>query len=129
MNGDCCRINKLKAVPLLWISKDYRSIRESNHYIQCCAPISGGETRGFVPPTSVDSAAPPTTPPRSTPLTAPPDPPPNYTLLQNRHHPAYLSWNNGLTLNNDYSRLMIIMLSSPFHSDNRCTTSLRNSCR
>src|SRR6218665_1236297 len=54
-----CRINKLKAVPLLLISKDYRSIRESNHYIQGCAPISGGESRGFVPHTSVVSAAPP----------------------------------------------------------------------
>src|SRR6218665_1496077 len=39
MNGDCCRINKLKAVPLLLISKDYRSIRECNRYIQGCAPI------------------------------------------------------------------------------------------
>ena|SRR6218665_501181 len=35
-----CRINKLKAVPLLLISKDYRSIRESNHYIQDYTYIS-----------------------------------------------------------------------------------------
>src|SRR6218665_39788 len=57
------RINKLKAVPLLLISKDYRSIRESNHYIQGCAPITFCTTHII------------------------PRPSPGATTRQQRHHP------------------------------------------